>query len=127
MAIRPVPRSVRRVAWITYWVMLAGATHLPPSSPVPLPGAGYDRVVHTSCFLLLTLLTHWAIPVRTPRILLAWGVTLLAYAALDEWTQAWVGRTPDPLDWVCDAAGIIGGTAYAFWRFAHRPLPRLEA
>ena len=96
------------VALVLYWSSLAVGTHLPPDD---LPDTGTsDKVLHFGAFLglgwlLATVLgqhgrARWrAVPI------------LLAYAAVDEWTQPLVGRECELLDWVCDAAGAVVGTA----------------
>ena len=73
----------------------------------------YAEIAHNSGDTLLILLTAWALGVKKIGQLILIAVVLLAYAALDEQTQAWVNRNPDLYDWIADGAGIaLGAVIY---------------
>jgi VanZ family protein len=98
-----------RLAWIAlvgYWIVLATATHLPPSR---LPETGIkDKYEHFGAYVLLAALLCVVLASRGMSILDAsWRSFLIAlsYGAIDEWTQPLVGRTCSLMDWIADAAG----------------------
>ena len=47
-------------------------------------------------------------PLADPAIL---AVGLAVFAAIDEVTQPWFGRSAEPLDWVYDLIGVATGIA----------------
>ena len=105
--------SARWTIWLSYWALLLTLTHLPAQRVVHIPGQWLDEVVHGLLFVLLSLLGCWAVPVLGWRSSIGLILGLVGYAAVDEWTQAWVGRTPDSGDWIADASGVvIGAGAY---------------
>ena len=68
--------------------------------------------------LLCTL--FWARAWKTSRILLLVVPLLLAYGAVDEVLQSFVGRTADVWDWVADTGGrILGGVVLNLGDHAH--------
>jgi VanZ family protein len=103
---------------IVYWVAIFTATHLPGST---LPTvAGSDKIHHMLAYTGLAFLLGWAIPSRESRLRQLSIVVLIAiaYAGLDELTQAFIpGRHGDPRDWAADVVGIVCGiTIYALSR-----------
>lgn len=110
-------RWYRRV-FPAYTLFLLAATHLPAPE---LPGKGSDKVTHALVFALFTFL-FWRF-CETFRRPLPRGFALIAFvasslfAAADEWTQQFVGRQTDILDWLADLAGIAIGAAVL--HFAH--------
>jgi len=91
-----------------YWVFLFCATHLPrPSLPVQF--AENDKLVHFLAFGLLAFL-FWRFA-RTfnrdlsPRFVWLALVSLMGYAALDEYLQQFVNRSTSFIDWLADLAG----------------------
>jgi len=99
------------IALPVYWLALAAATHYPR---VRIPGEipNSDKAVHFAAFGLLALLL-WRFMAARARPLTAAAVwiaaaVLIAYAALDEYTQQFVGRYTDLADWIADVAGIAG-------------------
>jgi VanZ family protein len=103
-----MPR-IRRLAWIVligYALLLATATHLPPSR-VPQTGIG-DKYAHFTAYLILGALLCTAL--ATTRLsdlgIVACSISIaLAFAAIDEWTQPLVGRMCSLADWFADAGG----------------------
>jgi len=110
----PAPRRkidrLYRVLLPVYWVTLATATHLPR---VRLPGEipSSDKLAHLVAFGLLAFL-FWRFcevvkPPLSARFVWLAAATLCVYAALDEYTQQFVGRGVELADWVADAAGSL--------------------
>jgi len=97
-----------------YWLALFISTHMPPGPVLTHRVLPLDKVAHFCGYGLLAVLFAWtAIGIRKPSImsmLILWGVIVL-YGAFDELTQAFVRRTPDPMDWLADAMGAMLGLA----------------
>ena len=91
-----------RIVLPAYWVLLALATHW-PTVAIPGPFEWRDKVVHLVCFGILAFLF---IRFATPRLGIALAV-LVPYAALDEYTQQFVGRYTELADWFANVAGIV--------------------
>lgn len=101
-----------------YAVTLTTLTHLPR---LDLAGPRQsDKLGHVLAFGLLAFF-FWRF-IATFRNPLpghfAWtsSAFLLVWAAFDEWTQPWVGRSADLYDWLADAAGIVAVSAVLEWR-----------
>jgi VanZ family protein len=96
------------VALPAYWVLLFAATHYPR---VRIPGEipQSDKIVHFSAFGLLAFLV-WrfeaALRPLGDRFVWVIGPVLMAYAALDEYTQQFFGRYTDVADLAANTAGI---------------------
>lgn len=111
-----------------YWISLAVSTHL-PSAVAPAVGDWWDKVLHSGAFGALGLLSGLAAGFPKRWLSRRRGVTvalaLAAYAAIDELTQPWTGRQCDPIDWLCDALGIVIGVSAAAllytWRRNSQP------
>jgi VanZ family protein len=112
----PAPSSYRRLRllfWFltaAWWVLIVTLTHLPPSR-LPRVGGG-DKLHHFAAYAALALLLGFSLLFTFPRYgWLVWVVLAVGacYGALDEVTQAWVGRTTDLHDWLADAAGTAVG------------------
>lgn len=102
-------RRAALVALPVYWVTLFIATHYPR---VAIPGQipHSDKLIHFAAFGLLALLRWWFERARRPlsdRFVWTSGAVLVAYAALDEYLQQFVGRFTDPADFVANACGIV--------------------
>jgi len=105
-----------------WWGLIFVATHIPIDLPGP-PGS-LDKLQHASAFLGLAVLLCAAYEAWRPRQEAGYlGVFLLAagYGAIDEWTQSFVGRQSDVLDWFADLGGAACGVGLmflvaAFWR-----------
>ena len=105
----PPQRLLARLApWATaaYWLALFAATHVPAYALPKVPVS--DKIEHLVCYgLLATLLmiTSYArgkFHAGTGITVLA---TMLAYGAIDEWTQIPVGRSCELADWYADGTG----------------------
>lgn len=101
-----------------YWLLLFIGTHLPPwLDPTPggnAPDDHRDKLLHCLAFagLAFLLCTAGALRFGFRRRLLALVlVGLMAYAALDEWSQQFVGRDTQEEDWGADVLGIGLGLA----------------
>src|SRR5262249_5653508 len=85
---------------------LFAATHVPayrlPIVPVT------DKTIHTVSYGLLAIALMVTLHLRG-KLTAGTGITvlaiLLAYGAIDEWTQIPVGRSCELADWYADAAG----------------------
>lgn len=98
-----------RIALPAYWLLLFVATHYPR---VRIPGEvpHGDKLVHFTAFGLLAFLYWQFARARREvgqRFVWSSAAVLIAYAALDEYLQQFVGRFTDVLDFVADAAGIV--------------------
>jgi VanZ family protein len=106
--------------WLTQFVL----THLPGLGPLS-PSTRFDEMVHGLGFAVLAfmLATTWRLnsgELSWARLGWAWLVLLL-YAAVDEWTQQFVGRTTSMSDWWADIIGaMIGLALYAISRRWYR-------
>lgn len=98
------------LALTLYWLLLFVGTHLPPKQ---VQGTHVsDKLLHFLAYAGLAFLTALSFADLTTRSVLRWliiGVLLALYAALDEFTQIYVGRSAEWADWVADVAGIVAG------------------
>lgn len=117
-------RRLCQIALVGYWLVLVIATHI-PSETVPLPGDGIDKAVHFVAFAVLSLLVAavWlgrSRPISAWQLFVIWAGVVI-FAALDEWTQDFVGRYTSLADWVADAIGAaIGLALFALFRVVVR-------
>lgn len=98
----------RKWTWLLYAVALFIGTHIPIPEWCDELVTLWDKVIHAGAYFGLGTLMAAAFfqtPPRVPVVPLTLG--LLAYAAIDEVLQAFVGRAPDLTDWMSDAAGIM--------------------
>ena len=98
---------------VTYWISIFILTH------IPMPKIVYkaevsDKTLHFVAYLILTFL-FWAayspdkkIDWRKKTIWLVIPV-LMAYGAIDEWLQQYVGRSTDLTDWFANIKGVAAG------------------
>lgn len=115
----------RRVRWQLRWdawyrrvfpaygVFLFSITHFPWLALPKIPGN--DKISHLLAFGLLAFL-FWRFAESFERPLAARfaplaTLTLMAWAALDEWTQQFVYRGTEVVDFFADAAGILAVVA----------------
>jgi VanZ family protein len=104
------------VPLILYWVTIFVATHV-PGTKLPDVRVG-DKLEHFLGFFLLAVLlcneaSFWTKARRSDWLVL---LIVAVYAAGDEWTQSFVGRQTDVMDWYADMAGA--GAAVALWGLA---------
>ena len=121
-------RILFAVGTLAYWGTLFYLTHLPPER-VTIPGRFTDKELHFAAYAALSLALGMTLLVTLPRTrwiplyLVAIG---MAYGAIDERTQLFVGRSCELGDWLADVAGA---SAAAFVIFIvqlfvrSRPLP----
>lgn len=84
-------------------------THVPQRKvPVDLTRLSVDKAIHTMAYGALTFLflLAFGLPVR-PLVPLVIVVFILAVAALDEWTQGFVGRRASQADFCADGVGAV--------------------
>lgn len=110
---------VRQGLWVggpvlaIYWLAVFTATHWPyhENEPPPLIRI-WDKAAHFVAYAGLGLILACVLP-GGKRPWLGKYVAALAvlaiYGALDEWSQAFVGRDPDVYDWLADMAGASCG------------------
>jgi len=117
---RPLESSkIWSAALAGYWLILFAATHLPRDFPAVPPQQRVDKLVHLAAFALLAwlLATAWqrsAGRLTGSHLRAAW-LAIVLYAAVDEWTQPWVGRCGSPADWLADATGAAVGLIVFHW------------
>ncbi len=98
-----------RIGLVAYWLTLFTSTHY-PTVYVPVKVSNTDKVLHFAAFgVLAFLFWHWlatrARPLTAKSVWIALAV-LIPYAAIDEFTQRFVGRDSNVADWVANVAGI---------------------
>ncbi len=107
-----------RRALPAYWISLFCLTHLPRLELQGVPGE--DKTAHVLAYAVLALLL-WQFfaargrPLGDWFVVKVWGA-VAAYAVFDEWTQQFVGRSPELGDWLADMAGATAVLAVLEWR-----------
>ncbi len=104
-------RRTGRLFWIiavVYWAALFCATHIPAPRLPPIPVT--DKTAHLVSYGLLATLLYLALSRAgsarsSAEVAILVLTILLAYGAIDEWTQIPVGRSCELADWYADAAG----------------------
>ena len=114
-----------RRALPTYWVFLFCVTHFPKLSFGARAPKNIDKAAHFIAFTLLAFV-FWRFNQSFGRPLSArfvWFAApiLIAYAALDEYLQRFVRRSPNIIDWLWDSAGIV---AVLIWLEIRRRRPK---
>jgi VanZ family protein len=97
---------------IAYTLALVLATHYPEPEQLLGPNPPSDKTLHLLAYGGLGLLAaavlaasgRWSL-----RSLAGLATGLAAFAAIDEATQPWFGRSAEPLDWAFDLAGLAAG------------------
>lgn len=112
--------SVRRWVWIAYWMGMFALTHMPAPMNTPSVPAGSDKAVHFALFGGLAWLGIRCRLAFDPKprfaVWIAWAGVYVIYAALDEWLQRFVHRTPSLYDWLADVAGVVTATLLLYLR-----------
>jgi VanZ family protein len=97
---------------LCFWLTLFVLTHLPKLGALT-PVTFYDKAVHGVAYALLAvvLATTWQLNAGELWVAqLGWAwFALVLYAALDEWTQPFVGREASFGDWIADVVGAAVG------------------
>ena len=108
-------RFARR-AWMllaVYWIALIIGTHLPPQTLTAPDVEISDKTIHLLAYCGLSFLAAVVWRSRFGKFKLLAGIGLLvglsAFAAIDEYTQSYVGRSCDFGDWVFDVIGVAIG------------------
>lgn len=109
-------RFLRPLAGLTaaYTGLLVFATHYPRPEDLLGPNPPSDKTLHFLAYGALGLLAAAVVAVSGRWSVWSVAVTaagLMAFAAIDEATQPWFGRSAEPLDWVYDLIGITLGIA----------------
>ncbi|HYO11506.1 MAG TPA: VanZ family protein [Tepidisphaeraceae bacterium] len=114
----PTRPRLARACWVLvllYWAAMFGLTHLPtPRLPyVPVT----DKTAHFVAYFLLGAGLYTAVYLRGQRgagdVAVVVLTTLIAYGAVDEWTQLLVNRSCERADWFADVAGAATAVAIA--------------
>jgi VanZ family protein len=104
--------AVSKYTLIAYWLTLAIATHIPPTSDLPSIETS-DKLLHALAYMVLAflLVAAWELSVGrlNGRHLTAAWLAVVVWAAIDEITQIPVRRVADFWDWVADATGAAIG------------------
>ena len=111
-----------------YWPALFVSTHIPRLPNVKV--YGHDVTLHIFFFMVLTLLFWLARygrfrPSFTERKLYLTVGIMAVYGAVDEFTQKFVGRHCDIVDWYSDMGGVLIALLLLF--LLRRPLHWLVA
>ena len=111
-------------AGAAFWAVLALSVLVlfVPRAPSPPPLPEFDKLVHSTLFLLLAATTRWRFGARLGLL-----AAVAGYGALSEVVQAALlpHRSGDPLDALADAAGALLGWVIASAVLRRRPhLPR---
>ena len=83
----------------------------PPEAPGGIPHL--DKVVHFVMYAALGWLSARALHTRRPATLAVLLLSLLVFAAVDEWHQQFFARDPAILDWLADVIGASAGALAA--------------
>lgn len=112
-----------RRALPAYWLALFCGTHL-PRLDLGVRIRSSDKLVHAAAYALLAFL-FWRFaealgqPLSGRFVWIAAGCLAL-YAALDEYLQAFVGRSPDFGDWLANLGGLAVVLAALEWQRRRR-------
>ena len=95
------------IVTILYWMLILVMTHMP--HPPHIGPALNDKQQHMIGYSILASLMYLSLWATRPRLRWTWlyaSAIVLAYGALDEWTQPLTGRTCDIYDWLADLVGV---------------------
>ena len=109
-----LPRLLRPLAALTgaYTGLLVFATHYPKPEQLLGTNLPSDKTLHCLAYGALGLLAAALVADSgrwSARRVAALAAGLVAFAAIDEVTQPWFGRSAEPLDWVYDLIGLAAG------------------
>lgn len=139
----PLAKYNRRYRWarqlvLVYLMGMLVATHMPlPELPVEPPTwrlVPFDKLAHFSIYAGFALLVAFLLALRNPERSTHIGLRVRGYiglwlgialwAAIDEMTQPWTGRSLDLRDWMADVLGATVGlavfTAIRVWQLRQR-------
>jgi VanZ family protein len=115
---------------LAYTLTLVFATHYPEPEKLLGPNPPSDKTLHVLAYGALGLLVAGVLAVSgrwSPRSVAIMATGLATFAAVDEVTQPWFGRSAEPLDWVSDLVGLLAGIAAValarWWRCRSRRKP----
>ncbi len=122
---RPIPARIERLppavirlldaAAAVYFGVLLYATHHPKPQNLLGPTPPNDKLLHLFAYGALGGIVATALAARggwkTPRSGAAVFVPLSLFAAIDESTQPFFGRSADQVDWAYDGIGLLMGIA----------------
>jgi len=113
---------------LVYWAGIFVLTHIPiPVLRLPswvIRAQMSDKSMHFLAYLTLVFLWWSSISpykkVNWHKATVWWALAVIVwYGAIDEWLQAYVGRTPDVNDFYADLAGTVAGlvllSIFSFW------------
>lgn len=83
----------------------------PPDTPGGIPH--FDKVVHFVLYAVLGWLGARALRTRRPMTLALLLLSIVVFAAVDEWHQRFFARDPAILDWMADVIGASVGALAA--------------
>lgn len=111
---QPRRSTVRWSLWIGYWVFLFVIMHTPIERTGGIRFEYADKIVHFLLYGTLAWLGAWYFSNRPGKLgiggLLVWAAIYVAYGALDEYLQQFVGRTTSFFDWLADLLGVLSAT-----------------
>jgi VanZ family protein len=107
-------RFLRPLAALTlaYALTLVFATHYPEPEELLGRNPPSDKTLHFLAYGMLGLLAAAVLAASarwSPRSVALLAAGLAAFAAADEATQPWFGRSAEPLDWAFDLLGLTIG------------------
>lgn len=105
---RSTVRWLARGGLLVYWLVMFAATHLPPPAILVAVDVS-DTWQHFVAYAGFGGLIGLLFATRNRRWLMAAWVITVSYAIVDEWSQGFVGRTPELKDWLADVAGATCG------------------
>ena len=113
--LEPRPRSKQLLwLWLGYWLGLFIVMHVPVSGLRRLSFNNADKIIHLVLYFLLVWLggRYFFVAGRAVSIakLIGFAAIYGLYAAFEEWSQQFVGRTMSLGDWLTDAVGICLAT-----------------